>query len=79
MDTLLFNRILNWIVILLCLVLIICLVMLPFDDCSKCKYKENNKELSVNQFMRLYDEKCLSGELITSNSLNLSNLSLYNA
>ena len=73
MDTSLANKLLNLAIILLCLVLIVLLITLPFDDCDTCKFKLNNKEVGINQFMKLYKEKCLSS--LTNPTLNLLNLS----
>ena len=56
-----YSRTFKIIIILLLLLLLINISIYKLDNCNKCKFKINNKELKTNQFMQLYFDKCLKG------------------
>lgn len=61
MDTTLqkWNRIFKIIILIGLITFLILSVIYKYDDCNKCKFKIDNKNININKFLGLYFEKCV--------------------
>jgi hypothetical protein len=71
------EKILNIFILISLLVLFIFINLYKIDPCSSCKFEINNKTINIQDFWKLFEDKCLTiNEFNIDNRINISNFSL---
>jgi len=51
---------LKLVIFVLLVIFLVVVITTPKTECEKCEFKINDKKVSMNKFMKIYEDKCLT-------------------